>query len=289
MTNELQTNLDNILADKNTNLLPENLRAGITCLGVEGTMKEGVNTSDADITPEDIRNGKIAYGKDGKVVGNVQTTAGFAGKDIDEIITLTGAYGSKQSVSYEQGFDERPGYVGISELQETAPHMILPGCITTLSAREDLIAQVIGLTADKIKAGETILGITGTYAGESSEMPEIESLEFTGDTSFEEGTDKVKAGATLGTFTVTGGTAPYSYSFGVDTSGTASKDNNKFALSGNSLLVGSTALTYSNRPTDGVYQTRIVVTDSNSKTKTIDLEIMVTKINIPPEGTGGLD
>lgn len=27
------------------------------------------------------------------------------------------------------------------------------------------VAEVIGLTADKIKAGETILGITGTYSG----------------------------------------------------------------------------------------------------------------------------
>lgn len=35
MANELQTNLDAILNDKNTNLLPENLKAGVTCLGVE--------------------------------------------------------------------------------------------------------------------------------------------------------------------------------------------------------------------------------------------------------------
>ena len=28
------------------------------------------------------------------------------------------------------------------------------------------LAEGIGLTADKIKAGETILGITGTYTGE---------------------------------------------------------------------------------------------------------------------------
>ena len=29
------------------------------------------------------------------------------------------------------------------------------------------VANAIGLTADKIKAGETILGITGTYTGEN--------------------------------------------------------------------------------------------------------------------------
>lgn len=38
MSNELQNTLDDILQDKNTNLKPENLKQGITCLGVEGTL-----------------------------------------------------------------------------------------------------------------------------------------------------------------------------------------------------------------------------------------------------------
>ena len=37
MANELQTKLDTILLDKNTNLLPENLKKNITCLGITGT------------------------------------------------------------------------------------------------------------------------------------------------------------------------------------------------------------------------------------------------------------
>lgn len=45
MTNELQQTLDNILNDKNTNLLPENLKAGVTCLGIEGTMDAGAMTN----------------------------------------------------------------------------------------------------------------------------------------------------------------------------------------------------------------------------------------------------
>lgn len=36
---DLKTNLQEILQDKNTNLLPENLKAGITCLGVDGTLE----------------------------------------------------------------------------------------------------------------------------------------------------------------------------------------------------------------------------------------------------------
>lgn len=40
---ELNTTLDEILQDKNTNLLPENLKAGITCLGVEGSLQMNSN------------------------------------------------------------------------------------------------------------------------------------------------------------------------------------------------------------------------------------------------------
>ena len=37
----LQENLDAIKLDKDTNLKPENLKAGITCLGVNGTLTQG--------------------------------------------------------------------------------------------------------------------------------------------------------------------------------------------------------------------------------------------------------
>lgn len=40
MSNELQTNLDTILADKKANLKPENLKAGVTFLGVNGTLTQ---------------------------------------------------------------------------------------------------------------------------------------------------------------------------------------------------------------------------------------------------------
>ena len=37
MANELQNKLNKILSSKNVNLLPEHLKAGVTCLGIEGT------------------------------------------------------------------------------------------------------------------------------------------------------------------------------------------------------------------------------------------------------------
>ena len=57
MANELQTKLDAILLDKNTNLLPENLKAGITCLGVNGTLESGGSSDyNAKLVPT---NGRI--------------------------------------------------------------------------------------------------------------------------------------------------------------------------------------------------------------------------------------
>lgn len=43
MNNELQQNLDAILLDKNTNLKPENLKSGVTCLGITGTLQQSEN------------------------------------------------------------------------------------------------------------------------------------------------------------------------------------------------------------------------------------------------------
>lgn len=68
MVNELQTKLDAILNDKNTNLKPENLKAGVTCLGVEGVMQSGVDGSTEDkfitLPARSITNGKISVNPD---------------------------------------------------------------------------------------------------------------------------------------------------------------------------------------------------------------------------------
>lgn len=57
MANELQTKLDAILQDKNTNLLPENLKSGVTCLGVNGTLVSG-DFGSITAVPADVKKGK---------------------------------------------------------------------------------------------------------------------------------------------------------------------------------------------------------------------------------------
>lgn len=68
-TNELQNVLESIRADKNSHLKPKNLKKGVSCLGIVGTLDGGIDTSDATAVASDILEGKTAYAKDIKVTG----------------------------------------------------------------------------------------------------------------------------------------------------------------------------------------------------------------------------
>lgn len=147
---ELQTNLNVILTDKNVNLKPENLKAGVTCLGVEGTMNSGIDTSDATATANDIVQGATAYVNGEKITG-----------------TLKKLFELSYIVNNVVWTDE----TGLDQLRLDIP-LLGDGIVTSNQTKTvvilhyDKLAEEIGLTADKIKAGETILGITGTYTGE---------------------------------------------------------------------------------------------------------------------------
>ena len=119
MNNELQQNLDAILIDKNTNLKPENLKSGVTCLGVTGTY-EGI-TPDITILSDD-------YGLETATSGELDNDVG--------IKLFTNA--NTQSKLYENN------------------------SIIEMHATNELIADTINLTADKLKSGESILGIEGS-------------------------------------------------------------------------------------------------------------------------------
>ena len=73
MSNELQSVLDDIKLDKQTNLKPENIKKDITVLGVTGTL-EDLDTSDATATANDIINPKTAYVNNRKIIGNIIPT-----------------------------------------------------------------------------------------------------------------------------------------------------------------------------------------------------------------------
>ena len=150
MASSLEDKLNLILEDKNTNLLPENLKQGVTCLGVEGTMQAGIDTSDATATVNDIAQDKTAYVNGEKITGTL--------KKLFELSYIVNDVIWTDETDLEQLRLDIPLLGdGIVTSNQTKTVVIL---------HYDKLAEEIGLTADKIKAGETILGITGTYAGE---------------------------------------------------------------------------------------------------------------------------
>lgn len=151
MSNQLQENLNLILEEKNTKLLPENLKAGITCLGVTGSYEgEGdVDTSDATATANDIASGKTAYVNGEKVEGTVYT------EETGDTLSLSSGHITEVKVPIDSNdlivksyFSRDMLFRAFSYLQTNIP--------------ADKIVNAIGLTADKLVEGVTVLGITGT-------------------------------------------------------------------------------------------------------------------------------
>ena len=70
---ELKTNLEAILQEKTEKIIPENIKKGIQIFDIVGTLDEGIDTSDATATSNDILYPKTAYVNGEKVTGNIQT------------------------------------------------------------------------------------------------------------------------------------------------------------------------------------------------------------------------
>lgn len=119
----------------------------------------GIDTSDATATSIDILKDKTAYVKGIKVIGT------YENKNLNPDVTYT-VENDPYIFSRANIFDYSNG----TSMYITSPVInksiyAESGCqIQILIELEDL-ANYIGLTADKIKSGEEILGITGTYTG----------------------------------------------------------------------------------------------------------------------------
>lgn len=147
--------LTKVTIDAVTNTIDSNIQAGnikkdVNILGVIGTY-EGLNTNDANATAADLLPNKTAYVKGELITGsmNKQSTATCTQEVNAELLSET------SEVKVEGKWDG-------SETTYIDNTCILGAKISYAS-----LANIIGLTANKIKSGETILGIEGTYTGET--------------------------------------------------------------------------------------------------------------------------
>ena len=139
-----------VTSEIDSNIQPENIKKDISILDVTGTMESGIDTSDATATAGDIAQDKTAYVNEEKITG-----------------TLKKLFELSYIVNNMVWTDE----TDLDQLRLDIP-LLGDGIVTSNQTKTvvilhyDKLAEEIGLTADKIKAGKTILGITGTYTGE---------------------------------------------------------------------------------------------------------------------------
>ena len=127
-------------------LTANKLLKGQNVLGIEGTA-----TSDATATASQILSGKTAYVNGNKVTGTMvdrgtaQNTGGLG--------CFPGGCGTGESQYYAlnnipEGYYHKDGLTWAPEIRVNANQM----------------REALGITADKIAAGQTIAGVTGTYS-----------------------------------------------------------------------------------------------------------------------------
>ena len=142
---------NNIKNDKELNLKPENLKEGITCLGVTGTLKEGYDTSDADAMAENIEPGYCAYTRDGLVHGNMNVAEGM---------TFDSEH-DKHKPEYRMFYDEPSNNIE-QIFRNDNKVLLVDGTELDIRVSGADIIEAIGLTSDQILAGNTVLGLKGT-------------------------------------------------------------------------------------------------------------------------------
>lgn len=146
----LKEKAQRILAEKNAKIVSNNIKKNVQIFDVTGTL-DNIDTSDATALETDIAEDKTAYVNGQKVLGTLKDYRGACGtnfgssevveKDDENNRLMLNSYISDSSAILDNEV-QIPNYLSYSE-----------------------ITDEIGLTPDKIKLGEKVLGINGTCAG----------------------------------------------------------------------------------------------------------------------------
>lgn len=137
-----------------SNIVADNIKKDVSILGVTGTYapEEGINTSDATATANQILEGATAYVNGQKITGTLPlfpntstftvSNAGVTNNIEDSTLDLTTINTTKQILDSNVSMNFNADYSDV--------------------------ATAIGLTADKITSGNTILGVEGTATADAN-------------------------------------------------------------------------------------------------------------------------
>ena len=156
---QLKSDLQKIYDEKQAKIIPENIKKDIQIFDVTGTY-EGLDTSDADAIPLDIVAPRTAYVNGKKITGTLQ--------GVDEFAPI-GIAGDADNITLET-FDETINVVTAEYTKTSEPTLLNGNCKITAFMKQSSVATAAGLTSDKLKKDEVVLGITGTYEGEGVDI-----------------------------------------------------------------------------------------------------------------------
>ena len=161
----LKQKAQSILNEKDTKIKPENIKKNVQVFDVVGTL-DGIDTSDATATSSDLVMDATAYVKGVKISGSIRD------------------YRSESGISdFEDA--EYSGDVPEDSKLKILTHMSSGASDTVISSDNNIeflmpyseLTTNLGLTADKLKKGETILGVTGTLDSEGTDTSDATATE----------------------------------------------------------------------------------------------------------------
>lgn len=141
-----------ILDEKIAKILPENIKKDVQIFDITGTLETGIDTSDATATAADLPQNKTAYVNGEKITGTIlevpeNTTSG----GIDMEATWYGQW-SEDTSTLECRFEE-------DRLQRAGSVISIPIMNPYM---ENNVVDKMGVKAEKIVKGQTIMGVEGT-------------------------------------------------------------------------------------------------------------------------------